>query len=819
MPKTLRRPAILHLSTCALIVMCAVPAPAGIAPTSVAVVVNADSWASMTVANEFIHLREIPGRNVVYLAGLPEFELISVEDFRGLILRPTLEALEQRGVAGQIDCIAWAPDIPASVAVAPDMKDYKFPKTMTPIAAINGLTFLYAKVMASNSKYLDLAANRYARLPEALLSAKPVPRELQDAYIDVLPLMKDEKWAEAAEILLPIAEASPNTPDVLYNTACVLSRLERPEEAVSMLRRAVAAGFLDFNRIAGDDDLAELRERDDFIALLAEVKQTDLDVQPTVGFRHAIGWGEQGEPTENGEHYLLSTVLGWTSGRGNSVGEVVECMRRSAAADGTRPSGSIYYMVNGNIRSRTRQWGFGSAIGTLIELGVNAEAVDGVLPKDKSDVAGLMAGSAAFDWPNSGSALVPGAIAEHLTSFGGVLREGAGQTPITEFIRAGAAGSAGTVTEPYAIKAKFPDPFVQVHYARGCTLAEAFYQSVRGPYQLLILGDPICRPWADIPEVIVEGLEPGQIVNDAFTINASIADDRPVARWEVYGEGRLMGAAPELEDATIQLKGLTDGYHELRVVATLDDAIETKGQVIIPFNVARAGHSLALAPPEGGEVMFGAVLRIGVRLPGAERISLMHNGRKAAEVVGEEGTAEIDTRRLGMGPVQLMSVALMTDGTSVSGEPLEITVTLPEVLPAKPAPVHVNLTPGLRMSIDGGTPGVVESTHKASWLRDLEVEPGQEVVLTGQFSVDVDDMYQFQVRADGPVTVQVDDTEVAALDGGEGWRLVPVALGTGTHYFRAQTVTGPLLHLSIRFGGPGALSVGAPRFAHAAAAP
>ena len=40
---------------------------------------------------------------------------------------------------------------------------------------------------------------------------------------------------------------------------------------------------------------------------------------------------------------------------------------------------------------------------------------------------------------------------------------------------------------------------IQVHYARGCSLAEAFYQSVYAPYQLMIVGDPLCRPWANIP--------------------------------------------------------------------------------------------------------------------------------------------------------------------------------------------------------------------------------------------------------------------------------------------------------------------------------
>jgi len=61
------------------------------------------------------------------------------------------------------------------------------------------------------------------------------------------------------------------------------------------------------------------------------------------------------------------------------------------------------------------------------------------------------------------------------------MRANAGQTPLTEFLRFGAAGASGTVTEPYAIPAKFPDPFVHVHYVAGCCLAESFYQSITGP--------------------------------------------------------------------------------------------------------------------------------------------------------------------------------------------------------------------------------------------------------------------------------------------------------------------------------------------------
>ncbi len=95
-------------------------------------------------------------------------------------------------------------------------------------------------------------------------------------------------------------------------------------------------------------------------------------------------------------------------------------------------------------------------------------------------------GSASFAWIASGSKLVPGAIAENLTSLNGKM-DGVGQTKLTEYLAHGAAGSSGAVEEPYSLQQKFPLPFIHETYARGATLAEAFYQSVLGPYQLLIV--------------------------------------------------------------------------------------------------------------------------------------------------------------------------------------------------------------------------------------------------------------------------------------------------------------------------------------------
>lgn len=92
---------------------------------------------------------------------------------------------------------------------------------------------------------------------------------------------------------------------------------------------------------------------------------------------------------------------------------------------------------------------------------------------------------------------LPGAVADHLTSSGGVLPDGGGQMPATAWLRAGATGSYGTVEEPCNHVQKFPRASVLMkHYARGNTLIEAYWKSVQWPGQGLFLGDPLARPWA-----------------------------------------------------------------------------------------------------------------------------------------------------------------------------------------------------------------------------------------------------------------------------------------------------------------------------------
>ena len=170
-------------------------------------------------------------------------------------------------------------------------------------------------------------------------------------------------------------------------------------------------------------------------------------------------------------------------------------------------------------------------------------------PQNKTDVAGRHGRIGRRGLEEIRQPMLPGAICEHLTSFGGIMSEGAGQTPLSEFLRFGAAGSSGTVVEPMALQQKFPTAFMHVHYARGASLAEAFYQSVFGPYQLLIVGDALCQPWAQRLTIEVAGVQPDQRVSGqdhhgAAGVRTRVTATPAVDHFEVFVDGKRMSDGP-----------------------------------------------------------------------------------------------------------------------------------------------------------------------------------------------------------------------------------------------------------------------------------
>jgi hypothetical protein len=318
-----------------------------------------------------------------------------------------------------------------------------------------------------------------------------------------------------------------------------------------------------------------------------------------------------------------------------------------------------------------------AAVESLAKLGVAAEILEGTVPLNRDNVQGLMIGTSHFDWKASGSTILPGAICDNFTSFGGILLTEAGQTPLSEFLRYGAAGSCGTVVEPYAISDKFPSPFVQVHYARGCTLVEAFYQAVRGPYQLLIVGDPLCRPWAEIPKVSVAAM-PSDTVSGTLSLTptAVLPQGKPVEGFGLFVDGARAAVCKPGASLTFDTTLLADGHHELRVVAIGSGPIESQGRLILPVKLNNHGRSIQASLETRGPLRPDMPLTIAARSPGSVGAVALQNSRIVGRFAGEEGRIEIPAHTLGSGPVRLCVVALGEGGpqTNVFAKPIDITV-------------------------------------------------------------------------------------------------------------------------------------------------
>jgi len=230
---------------------------------------------------------------------------------------------------------------------------------------------------------------------------------------------------------------------------------------------------------------------------------------------------------------------------------------------------------------------------------------------------------------------------------------------LSEFLRHGAAGACGTVREPFNMQAKFPLPSVQLHYVRGCSLAEALYQSISGPYQLLIVGEPLCRPWAVIPKVTLPGIEAGQEVRGALEIRpaGTTAGGHRIGMYEIFVDGRLVARIAPGQSLSLDTTKLSDGYHEIRAVGVHAGSVESQGRAVVRIMVKNHDAALEFSALPAARVAQSGTLVAKVRQAGAKAIQIRQNSRVVGRVQGEAGEAEISAATLGRGPTTLQAVS------------------------------------------------------------------------------------------------------------------------------------------------------------------
>jgi len=294
---------------------------------------------------------------------------------------------------------------------------------------------------------------------------------------------------------------------------------------------------------------------------------------------------------------------------------------------------------------------------------LNADSVIGT-----SNIIGVVAGRTAHSWIGANPPL-PGSFGEHLTSYGGYLYEpSGGQMTILSWITNGYAGTHGTVVEPCAYTNKFASPLLHYWYARGFSLGESFWMSVRNPYQGLFLGDPLCAPYAVPSSVSWPGLTNRTTVSGTTNLAGLVvaAIDRPVAQagWYVDGFWRTntsIGAPAPGNVVTARINGVARTY----TVAPGDTLYDV---------AAGLANAIKAAPPLPVTALaFGDRIEIVHKAPGSATNTIA--------VVVAAGTAAVTTVRASIPSNSFLASthaareAVSLSGNAVSGDVVRAVIT------------------------------------------------------------------------------------------------------------------------------------------------
>lgn len=178
----------------------------------------------------------------------------------------------------------------------------------------------------------------------------------------------------------------------------------------------------------------------------------------------------------------------------SNINQAKTLIRKGLSSDGSAPAGTGYLMSTSDPARNSRASLFDEtkrSVGNKFKLRIfHSDTLS-----NAQDVMIYFTGLKWVEKINTNHFL-PGAVADHLTSFGGNLTDTT-QMSALRWLDAGATGSYGTVVEPCNYTAKFPHPgLFLTYYLRGDSLIESYWRSVAMPGQGLFIGEPLARPWA-----------------------------------------------------------------------------------------------------------------------------------------------------------------------------------------------------------------------------------------------------------------------------------------------------------------------------------
>ncbi len=814
------------MKTRSLLLLCLLlgsEATAGTGPETTLLVVNADSPLSLTVANHYLELRPIPLSHVVWLHDIPGLGTITMEQFREKILDPILAFMEEEELAEQVDTIVYSADFPYAVRLREELKrnNIKYNRYIGKSASITGLTYFSRMVQQGKAGYIAPNSNHYFRkeLGSRLSLGKPATKADLKQGKKAESLLHKKKYEKASSLLEQLVERNPSHAYFRLLLARALAGAGNSDEAMSQLEKLPDLGFENSLVLRNAREFRPLQNSPRLHKLVRELEKPRSRFEPPRGFSSRYHWSRsllRGDP-RNLDRYYLAATLAFTGQRGNSLSEIENYLGRSRESDAKHPKGTVYLMENNNVRTETRQPWFAETCALLGSIGHACEILTrkkngetGILPKNRRDIIGLVAGYRRFHWKRSGSSLLPGAIAEALTSYGGDFDNRA-QTKLTEFLRQGASGSSGAVAEPYSFHQKFPLPLMHYYYALGYSLAESWYQAVASPYQNILIGDPLTNPFVDpIPFEfqVTPSVQPWQgDVKVRFTSTETMRIDR----FEIWIDGKLQATLEPDQDHTLDSRTLADGYHELHLAAVEKFPKESRTTRRQWIRVDNEELHLTLGA-EQELVAFGTPLILRGKAPPGSRIRIRQGNRNLISLTTGNGDWEsiLPTSLLGMGKVTLQAVALTPSGKKVYSKPMIATVKPSSItLPGKR---NLGTThPGLEviLKLKDGEGKIREETKL---LKALDgkfsklIRKNTELLgasVMGHFHVSKNGFYQLAVRTRGELGIEVDGKSftLSGPDSHYGLRFLPLFLQRGWHEIHLQPSASGFESLRVTLSG------------------
>jgi uncharacterized protein (TIGR03790 family) len=240
---------------------------------------------------------------------------------------------------------------------------------------------------------------------------------------------------------------------------------------------------------------------------------------------------------------------------------------QGVAGDNTFPTQTVILGHSSDFSRNIRYVTFDNAIFNT-RLRGNYSMVQGNsdTPLGLSNLLGYQNG--LYQFSISPNTFIPGAMADSLTSYGGLIFGPNDQTTLLAFINAGASGSYGTVVEPCAYLEKFPSPQDYFYQARGFSLAESYYMSVTNPHQGLIVGEPLAAPFAELPGISWTGLPANAVLSGSTNLSVLATGNdirHPVQQVDLFLDGNFLQTITNIPPRTnnilyITINGATTNY-------------------------------------------------------------------------------------------------------------------------------------------------------------------------------------------------------------------------------------------------------------------